>query len=157
MVMKPPVVEKEFASRNFEVDAPQARVWRLIGKVIFSCLPGMEEIDVVDEMNFRAFQRMKIAFIEVRMRVKGEIVDITPPRSLAVNLTVEGPRGLVKMKQKVTIGMAATGEGRTAVTCKATAGAMSGLMGWLLLSQARPFVQAMFEAMEKRLHYLVSD
>lgn len=155
MGVKSTALDEELAWRTFEVDAPQARVWRLIGKVIFSCLPGMEEIDVVDETNFRALQRMKIAFMEVRMRLKGEIVDITPPRSLAVNLAIEGAGGLVRMTQKVTIGMAAIESGRTAVTCKATA-AMSGILGRLLLSQARPFVQAIFEAMEKRLQYLVS-
>ena len=154
--MKPPAVDREIASRDFEVDAPQARVWRLIGKVIFSCLPGMEEVEVADELNFRAVQRMKGGCVKVRMRLKGEIVDITPPQSLAVNLTVEGPGGLVKMKQKVTIGMTAIGTGRTAIACKATAGGMGALSGWVLLSQARPFVRALFEAMEKRLQYLVS-
>jgi carbon monoxide dehydrogenase subunit G len=156
MDVKPTTAVKELARRTFEVDASPAKVWRLIGKVIFNCLPGMEEIDVVDEKNFRALQRMKIVFMEVRMRLKGEIVDITPPRSLAVNLAIEGAGGLVRMNQKVTIGMSATEAGRTEVTCEATAASMSGWLGWLLLSQARPFVQSMFEAMEKRLQYLVS-
>jgi carbon monoxide dehydrogenase subunit G len=154
--MKSPAMEKEIAWRNFEVDAPQVRVWRLIGKVIFSCLPGMEEVEVADELHFRAVQRMKVAGIGVRMRLRGEIVDITPPQSLAVNLTVEAPGGLVKMKQKVAIGMTAIGPGKTAIVCKATTEGIGGLFGWVLLSQARPFVRALFEAMEKRLQYLVS-
>jgi carbon monoxide dehydrogenase subunit G len=154
--MKSPATDREIAGRNFEVDAPQARVWRLIGKVIFSCLPGMEEVEVADELNFRAVQRMKVGFVNVKMRLKGEIVDITPPQSLAVNLTVEGPGGLVRMTQKVAIGMTAIGMERTAIVCKATTSDMGGLSGWVLLSQARPFVDALFEAMEKRLQYLVS-
>ena len=146
----------EIASRNFEVDAPQLRVWRLIGKVIFNCLPGMEEIDIADETHFRAVQRTKVGFLEVKMRLEGELTDVAPPRSLAVNLSVIGLWGFIKMRQKVTIGMTAVGAAKTAVQCQAAATAVSGLPGGLLLSQARPFVQAMFEAMEKRMQYLVS-
>jgi carbon monoxide dehydrogenase subunit G len=148
--------DKEIASRTFEVDAPQLRVWRLIGKVIFSCLPGMEEIDVADETHFRAVQRTKIGFLEVKMRLEGELTDITPPRSLRVALAIVGLGGLIKMKQKVTINMTAVGPVKTAIACRAMASAGGGLFGWVLLSQARRFVQALFEAMEKRMQYLVS-
>ena len=39
----------EIAERRFEVEASLDRVWRLIGKVIFSCLPGMEQVEILDE------------------------------------------------------------------------------------------------------------
>ncbi|OPY72132.1 MAG: Carbon monoxide dehydrogenase subunit G (CoxG) [Syntrophorhabdus sp. PtaU1.Bin058] len=155
--MKSPAIEREIAARSFEVDAPQARIWRLIGKVIFSCLPGMEEVEVADEMNFRAIQRMKVAFIELRMKLKGEITDITPPESLAVSLTIEGPGGLIRMRQKVTIGITAIGGKKTAVSCKAVANDAGGPFSRLLLARAKLFVQALFKDMEKRLQYLVAE
>jgi carbon monoxide dehydrogenase subunit G len=146
----------EIASRNFEVEASQMRIWRLLGKVIFSCLPGMEEIEVADETSFRAIQRTRVAFMEVKMRLKGKIIDITPPHSLAVSLDLEALRGLIVMRQRVTIRVAAVMPERTEVRCRAVLNASSGLPGWLIVGQARPFVKQMFEAMEKRMRYIVA-
>lgn len=147
---------KEIASRDFEVEGSQMRIWRLLGKVIFSCLPGMEEIEVADETNFRAVQRTRVAFMEVKMKLKGEIVDITPPHSLAVTLDLGALGGLIEMKQRVTIGLTAVMPEKTEVRCRAVLSASTGLPGWLIVGRARPFVKQMFEAMEKRMRYIVA-
>ena len=144
----------EVASRNFVVDASRERVWRLIGKVIFSSLPSMEEVEIEDDRSFRAFLRVKVLLLELRMKLNGEIVDMVPPDSLAVTISLDGLRGLFKMKQKVTIDITFVETGRTGVTCKTMVEGMGILSRVFSLGQARHFAQLTFEAIERRLKEL---
>jgi carbon monoxide dehydrogenase subunit G len=152
--MSAPVMNTVIASRDFVVDASRERVWRLIGKVILGSLPGMEEIEILDENNFRAFLRVKILLLELRMRLKGEIVDMVPPDSLGVNIFVEAPGGLVKMSQKVTLAMTSIDRGKTSVACQAGTERLGILSRWILIPQARRFAQSVFETIETRLRDL---
>jgi carbon monoxide dehydrogenase subunit G len=93
------------AEREFIVNATPDRVWRLIGKVIFSVLPGMESMEILDENNFRALLRVKMMGSEWVLKLKGEMVDISPPESFSVRLILEGLGGLVKADQKVAFAM----------------------------------------------------
>lgn len=154
MVVKSPPVNKGIAERSFVVEAPRERVWHLIGKVIFSSLPGMEKVEILDESNFRALLRMKVSLAELSMKLRGEIVDMSPPDFFAVKLALEGPGGLFRMDQKVTMVLTSVERGRTVVACKATAERMGILFRKLLLGQARRFARSTFEAIEKRLQDL---
>jgi hypothetical protein len=59
------------AKKKFQVKASQERVWRLIGKVIFSSLPGMENLEILDENNFRAILRIKVLGIPLSLKLNG--------------------------------------------------------------------------------------
>jgi len=148
-MMGPGIGEKDFV-----VEASRERVWRLIGKVIFSSLPGMEQVEILDENNFRALLRMKVLWVQLSAKLKGEMVDMAPPENFSVNLALEGLGGLLKMKQKVTFTVIPAEKGKTAVNCKATAEKMGILFRALLLGQAQRFARATFEAIEKRLKEL---
>ncbi|HXZ35127.1 MAG TPA: SRPBCC family protein [Thermodesulfobacteriota bacterium] len=142
------------AEREFIVNATPDRVWRLIGKVIFSVLPGMESMEILDENNFRSLLRVKMMGSEWVLKLKGEMVDISPPESFSVRLLLEGLGGLVKADQKVTLAMTPVEKGKTSVTCRATAEDMGFLQRAFLTRQARVFAQSTFEAIEKRLKEL---
>ena len=142
------------AEKSFEVEASQDRVWRLIGKVIFSSLPGMENMEILDENNFRAVLRMKTLGIPVSVRLKGEMMDVTPPDSFSVRLFIEGLGGLFQADQKVSFAMTPLEKKKTAVNCKATVQDLAFLPRLFLLGQARSFANSTFEAIEKRLKEL---
>ncbi len=142
------------ARKEFLVDAPPERVWRLIGKVIFSVLPGMENMEILDENNFRAILRVKMMGAEWPLKLKGEMVEVSPPESLAVKLFLEGVGGLVKAGQKVTIAMAPAEGSKTSVACQATLEEMGLVPRTLFAGQARAFARSTFEAIEKRLKEL---
>ncbi len=144
----------ELAKKIFEVGASPERVWRLIGKVIFSSLPGMENLEILDENNFRAVLRMKVLGIPLSLKLRGEMTDISPPESFSVKLSIEGPGGLFKADQKVTFSMTPADNGETFVFCNATVENMGPLPRLLLLGQARHFANSTFEAIEKRLKEL---
>ena len=141
----------KITEKHFVVEASRDRVWRLIGKVIFSSLPGMENIDIVDENRFRAIMRMKVLFVEVKMNLQGEMVDMSPPDSFAVRLALEGPGRLFRIDQRVSFSMAAVEKEKTAVACELTA----EKMGILFRGQARRFATSVFDAIEKRLKELL--
>jgi carbon monoxide dehydrogenase subunit G len=144
----------ELAKKIFEVEASQDRVWRLIGKVIFSSLPGMENLEILDENNFRSILRMKVFGIPVSLKLKGEMTDMSPPGSFSVNLFLEAPGGLFKTDQKVAFALTPVKNGKTSVTCKATVEDLGFLPRLLLVGQARRFASGTFAAIEKRLQEL---
>jgi carbon monoxide dehydrogenase subunit G len=147
-------MELKLAEKSFEVEASQDRVWRLIGKVIFSSLPGMENMEILDENNFRAVLRMKTLGFPVTVKLKGEMMDVEPPDSFSVKLFIEGLGGLFKADQKVAFAMRPLEKKKTAVNCRATVQDMAFLPRLFLLGQARSFAHSTFEAIEKRLKEL---
>ena len=145
---------KVLDERNFVVDASQERVWRLIGKVIFSSLPGLERMEILDENNFRSLLITRVMGAQVTLKLKGEMVDVEPPDSFSVKLSLEGPGGMFKADQKVSFAMTPIDATKTRVACKAVMEQMGLLPGLLLTSQARSFARSTFEAIEKRLKEL---
>ncbi len=146
-------METVLDERNFLVDASPERVWKLIGKVIFSSLPGMEKMEILDENNFRALLITRVMGVQLTLKLKGEMVDVEPPDSFAVKLFLEGPGGVVKANQRVSFAMTPE-ESKTRVACKAVMEQMGVLRGLLLTGQARSFARSTFEAIEKRLKEL---
>jgi len=142
------------AQKEFLVNAPLERIWRLIGKVIFSVLPGMENMEILDENNFRALLRVKKMGAEWVLKLKGEMVGISPPESFSVKLSLEGLGGLVKAEQKVAFAMIPAEGGKTSLACRATAENMGFLLRVVLSGQARSFARETFDAIEKRLKEL---
>jgi carbon monoxide dehydrogenase subunit G len=142
------------AEREFIVNATPDRVWRLIGKVIFSVLPGMESMEILDENNFRSLLRVKMMGIDWALKLRGEMVDISPPESFSVRLLLEGLGGLVQADQKVSLAMTLAENGKTSVACRATMEDMGFLQRIFLTGQARGFARETFEAIEKRLKEL---
>jgi len=152
--MKSSPIGTVLAEKNFIVDAPPERVWRLIGKVIFSSLPGLENMEILDENTFRALLRAPILGFHVTLKLKGEMVDMEPPNSFSVKLFLEGLGGLFKANQKVTFIMTLMEKGKTSVSCKATVENLAFLPRLFLLGQARRFARSTFGAIEKRLKEL---
>ena len=142
------------AQKDFLVNAPRERVWRLIGKVIFSVLPGLENMEILDENNFRAVLRMKLFGLQISLKLKGEMVDMAPPESFGVKLFLEGLGGLFRAEQKVSFAITPVEKDRTAVSCRAAMEDPGFLPRVFLLGQARKFAGSTFEAIEKRLQDL---
>ncbi len=140
--------------RNFEVPASQERVWRLIGKVIFSSLPGLEKMEILDENNFQGVLRIRVLGLQIMLKLKGEMLDVQPPDSFSVKLLMEGPGRIFKAEQRVDFTMTPIEATRTRVLCKAVIDEIGFLPGLLLKGQARSFARFTFEAIDKRLKEL---
>ena len=145
---------KVLDERSFEVMTSQERVWRLIGKVIFSNLPGLERIEILDENNFRGVLRTRLWGLQVTLKLKGEMFDVEPPDSFSVKLLLEGPAGMFKTAQKVVFTMTPIEKEKTGVVCKGVIEEIGFLPSLLFKGQARSFAGSTFEAIEKRLKEL---
>lgn len=143
------------AEKKIVVASPPERVWRLLGKVIFSSLPEMESIEILDENNFRALLKAKLMHKEVVLKVKGEVVDIVPLEVFAVKLSLQSPGDFIALDQRVNFALTPLEEGKTIIDCQAVVEKMGFLTKLLLLSQIQRFAQNTFGAMEKRLQDLV--
>lgn len=138
--------------RQFAIDAPQQRVWSLLARVIYQCLP-LEKMDVVNERLFYAELRWNLALIGLRFHLKVEFVDISPPYFLACILSVK--RGLIQLGPRVTFALRQVNHHRTEVTCTATEENKTGkLMRWAMRRQQQSFAGKMFDSMRARLEQL---
>ncbi len=140
--------------RNFEVPASQERVWRLIGKVIFSSLPGLERMEILDESNFRGVLRIRILGLQITLKLEGRMLDVQPPDSFSVRLLVEGPAGMFKADQRVTFTITPVEAETTNVVCRGVIDEIGFLAGLLVKGPARSFARSTFDAIEKRLNEL---
>ena len=147
-------METVFAERQFVLEAFPERVWDLLGRVMFDSLHGLERVNIVDENNFRAMLKVKLGFIGLTGRLKGEMIDVTPPQFLAVVLGVRFLGGLLQLGQKVTFTLTPVNEGKTEVVCRALVEGMGTLFKWLLLRKARDFAGETFDSIEARLQQL---
>lgn len=140
------------AERKFIVEASGQRVWKLLGRVIFDSLE-MERFHAVDDRNFDARLKVKLAFLTLPMQVKGVMTDITPLKSLTVRLEVEG-LGVIHLEQEVTIAMSPAEGGKTEVVCRASLEKMGALLKPFLLGRMRSFSGKILESLEERLRQL---
>ncbi|MGB9699352.1 MAG: SRPBCC domain-containing protein [Thermodesulfobacteriota bacterium] len=143
------------AEKKFSVPSSAERVWRLLGKVIFSSLPQMENIEILDENNFRAILKTKILGAELNLKVKGEVVDIEPPENLTVRLSLSGPGIFSEIDQRVCFKITAEGKEKAGVECKAILEKIGRLSRFLLGGEIKEFAEGTFAAIEKRLQELV--
>ena len=140
------------AERKFTVEAPAQRVWKLLGRVIFDSLE-MEKFHAIDDRNFDALLRVKLAFFDLPMQVKGVMTDITPLKSLTVRLEVKGPGG-IHVNQEVSIALAPANGGKTEVSCRASVERMRALLKPFLLGTMRSVSGKILGSLEERLRQL---
>ncbi len=138
----------EILQKEFTIAAPPEKVWDMLGKVIYRCLP-LEKMDIVDETTFRAVLRWRWAFIKLPLNLKVKLVDISPPSSLGSLIRVK--KGMIDMVIKVSFTLTPVNEGKTEVVCTALDEGERNVPGWLMRGQQRSFAEEMFDSIRERL------
>jgi len=146
--------KKVVAERIFSIASSPERIWRLLGKVIFSSLPEMENIEILDENNFRAILRTRLLGAEMSLKVKGEVIEISPLENLVVRLSLIGPGSILEIDQRVSFVIKPMGKGETTIICEATVDKIGRLSNALFMRQIKRFAQDTFSTIEKRLRDL---
>ncbi|MFH0914258.1 MAG: hypothetical protein V1849_03100 [Chloroflexota bacterium] len=137
--------------RRFVLEAPQERVWELLGRAIYRSLP-LEQMDVVSETTFRAILQWRVAGVNLPLKVKVSLDEINPPGSLGA--TIQATKGVINQTVKVKFTLSKISEKKTQVVCTASGGG-GGAMGWLVKGQQQNFTGGMFESLESLLKRLV--
>ena len=143
-LMNAPIVHRQFV-----IEASQQRVWDLLGRTVYRCLP-LEKMNAVSETTAYAVLRLRLAFISLPLNVKVELVDISPPSSLGSKIWVK-KRVIKLVALKVTFTLRPVDEGKTEVVCTAMEDGRRTMLGWLVRGQQRSFTEGMFDSIRARL------
>jgi carbon monoxide dehydrogenase subunit G len=93
--------------------APIERVWQLLldPKVMGSCVPGVESIEVLNDTDYVVSIHVKMAFVSARFRIRGTIVEIRPPSYLRSVGVGEDSSFTSSLKQSSEVFLAEVGDG----------------------------------------------
>ena len=148
-------METFIAEKKLAAEASHERVWDLLGTLIFDSLEGLEKMEIIDENNFRAELKAKAFGLPLTWHLRGEMIDISPPTSLSVQLTAKSKWDLIMVGQKITFSLDAAGEERTTLTCRAVAVDLPPLIRWVMLGEVKKLAQQIFDTIEERLKQLI--
>ncbi|MGN5476527.1 CoxG family protein [Cupriavidus basilensis] len=100
--------------------APPARVWELLldPNVMGACVPGMESIEVISDVEYIAHMAVKIAFINARFRLHTKIVETRAPHYLRTEGTGEDASVASSMRQSSEIFVTELDDGSTRLRIK---------------------------------------
>ncbi|WP_454738418.1 SRPBCC domain-containing protein [Cupriavidus necator] len=95
--------------------APPARVWELLldPNVMGACVPGMESIEVLSDVEYIAHMAVKIAFINARFRLHTKIVETRAPHYLRTEGTGEDASVASSLRQSSEIFLTEQADGST--------------------------------------------
>ena len=102
------------------LDAPPARVWALLldPGAMGACVPGMESIEVVSDVEYVAVMKVKIAFVSARFKLKTRIVERDEPRYLRAEGTGEDTSVASSLKQNSEMWLQEREDGGTELRMK---------------------------------------
>jgi uncharacterized protein len=102
---------------RFTVEAPPDTVWAFLldPKRLAPCIPGCEDIDIVDERTYRLRLTVKVGFLSTSQDVRVEIVEADPPRRLVSQGRGEDSRLGSRVEVRTSLELSPVGKGATSV------------------------------------------
>jgi carbon monoxide dehydrogenase subunit G len=97
------------------VPAPANRVWELLldPQVMGGCVPGMQSIQVISDLEYVAEIKVKVSFISAKFKLKTTIVEQRAPHYLRTEGTGEDTSVASSLKQTSEIFLTEQADGRT--------------------------------------------
>ncbi len=138
--------------KQFVLNAPQERVWGLLGGVIYQCLP-VEKVDVINEWLFNAELKLRFGFTRIPLKLKVELTEINPPGSLGTKIRIRV--GIVQFLMAVTFMLRQVNGDKTEVIGMAKDEGRQAISRWVLSKQRRDFAEKIFDSVEARLRQLI--
>ncbi|WP_416049119.1 CoxG family protein [Cupriavidus basilensis] len=102
------------------VGAAPAQVWALLldPNVMGGCVPGMQSIEVVSDVEYISHIQVKIAFVSARFKIKTTIVEMRAPSYLRSEGTGEDASVASSLKQSSEIFLTGQPDGKTELRMK---------------------------------------
>lgn len=108
-------IEKELL-----VNAPAGRVWQMLldPNVMGACVPGMQSIEVISDVEYVSVIHVKIAFISAKFRIKTNVIEQRAPHYLRTEGTGEDASVASSLKQSSEIFLNERDDGQTELRMK---------------------------------------
>lgn len=98
---------------RFTVSAAPATVWAFLldPKRLAPCIPGCDDLEIVDERSYRLRLTVKVGFLSTRQDVRMEIVEADPPRRLVSEGRGEDSRLGSRVEVRTALELTPAGDG----------------------------------------------
>ena len=138
--------------KNLLVAAEPAQVWALLldPNVMGACVPGMQSIEVVSNVEYVSVIHVKIAFVSAKFRIKTTIVEQRAPHYLRSEGTGEDASVASSLKQASEIFLTETADGQTELRMKIHVDVL-GRLGTFGLSVMKTKADRMWEEFAQNL------
>jgi len=132
--------------KTLVVGATPARVWALLldPNVMGGCVPGMQSIEVVSDVEYVSHIQVKIAFVSARFKIKTTIVEMRAPHYLRSEGTGEDASVASSLKQSSEIFLTGQPDGQTELRMKINVDVL-GRLGTFGLSVMKTKADRMWE------------
>jgi carbon monoxide dehydrogenase subunit G len=102
---------------RFTVNASPDTVWAFLldPKRLAPCIPGCDELEVIDERTYRLRLTVKVGFLSTRQDVRMEIVEADPPRRLVSQGRGEDSRLGSRVEVRNSLELSPANDGATTV------------------------------------------
>ncbi|WP_237716993.1 CoxG family protein [Cupriavidus basilensis] len=132
--------------KTLVVGAAPAQVWALLldPNVMGGCVPGMQSIEVVSDVEYISHIQVKIAFVSARFKIKTTIVEMRAPNYLRSEGTGEDAAVASSLKQSSEIFLAEQPDGKTELRMKINVDVL-GRLGTFGLSVMKTKADRMWE------------
>jgi carbon monoxide dehydrogenase subunit G len=102
---------------RFTVNATPETVWAFLldPKRLASCIPGCDDLEIVDERVYRLRLTVKVGFLSTRQDVRMEIVEADPPRRLISEGRGEDARLGSRVEVRSSLELSPADDGATTV------------------------------------------
>lgn len=138
--------------KTMTVAAPAAQVWQMLldPNVMGSCVPGMQSIEVVSDVEYIARIHVKISFISAKFKLRTTIVEQRAPHYLRCEGTGEDASVASSLKQQSELFLAELPDGRTELRMKVKVDVL-GRLGSFGLSVMKTKADRMWEEFGQNL------
>ena len=78
---------------SVDINAPRDRVWAFVSDPaqVAACGPGVESVDMIDELHYKAVAKIGVGFISARFNGDIEIVEQVPPDRMVIKVHGQAP------------------------------------------------------------------